>query len=284
MRRTSVSVPARAWRPLRAWREQRAGRRGSVPARSAGGTGRILWLALALVTWLLSTHALDIARALDARWIVKYPSAWRIDVQDRLSAFMSWLVDDARLGPIAFAELTRALAWLIEQPYALARALFAGGLVSGVGSDAIELLPPLPWLAVVVGVAALGHHAGGWRLALLTGLAFLYLAVFGQWEEPPEGYSTEALQQRLDYGYALGHRNDFLDRYYRMPGTHGRVLAAVDVLRGGALTDWLNMRDGSGSTAFSTLDAALRDAANEHEMMDAGARMHRWIEGNARED
>jgi len=153
-----------------------------VPARSAGGTGRILWLALALVTWLLSTHALDIARALDARWIVKYPSAWRIDVQDRLSAFMSWLVDDARLGPIAFAELTRALAWLIEQPYALARALFAGGLVSGVGSDAIELLPPLPWLAVVVGVAALGHHAGGWRLALLTGLAFLYLAVFGQWE------------------------------------------------------------------------------------------------------
>jgi len=64
-----------------------------------------------------------------------------------------------------------------------------------------------------------------------------YDAVFGQWEEPPEGYSTEALQQRLDYGYALGHRNDFLDRYYRMPGTHGRVLAAVDVLRGGALTD-----------------------------------------------
>jgi len=64
-----------------------------------------------------------------------------------------------------------------------------------------------------------------------------YDAVFGQWEEPPGGYSTEALQQRLDYGYALGHRNDFLDGYYRMPGTHGRVLAAVEVLRDGALTD-----------------------------------------------
>ncbi len=44
-----------------------------------------------------------------------------------------------------------------------------------------EILPPLPWIAVLVGAAIIGFDAGGRRLAIIAGGAFLYLAVFGQW-------------------------------------------------------------------------------------------------------
>lgn len=64
-----------------------------------------------------------------------------------------------------------------------------------------------------------------------------YDAVFGEWELPPDGFSEAALRKRLDYGYALGHRNDFLSRYYRMPGTHERILAAAALLREDVLSE-----------------------------------------------
>ena len=55
------------------------------------------------------------------------------------------------------------------------------GCCRGSGSTAVQLAPPLPWIAVVGIAAALGWRFGGLRLALLAGGAFLYLAVFGQW-------------------------------------------------------------------------------------------------------
>ena len=53
---------------------------------------------------------------------------------------------------------------------------------TGEGSNAVQLLPPLSWIAVIAIVTLIGGHAGGRRLAILVGLCFLYLAVFGQWE------------------------------------------------------------------------------------------------------
>ena len=46
----------------------------------------------------------------------------------------------------------------------------------------MQVLPPLPWFAVLAGAVLIGWHAGGARLAALAGAAFLYLAVFGQWQ------------------------------------------------------------------------------------------------------
>ena len=66
-------------------------------------------------------------------------------------------------------------------PLTAATAIFSTGLLRGSGSTAVQLAPPLPWIAVVGVVAALGYRFGGMRLALLAGGAFLYLAVFGQW-------------------------------------------------------------------------------------------------------
>jgi len=143
---------------------------------------RWLWPVLLVVTWLLSSNGKAIAKALDARWLVKYPSAWKWRLKDDISAFMQWLVDEASIGSLRFIDITRGLSWLIEQPYQLALGLFSKGLVTGQGSDSIQWLPPLSWIAVVIAVIALAYYARDGWLALLAGSAFTYLAVFGQWD------------------------------------------------------------------------------------------------------
>src|SRR3546814_10620361 len=95
---------------------------------------------------------------------------------------MKWLVEDASFGLFTFTELTRSIAWVLEQPYDLARALLVNGFVQGVGAEAVQWLPPLSWIAVVFVVAAIGHYAKSIGLAVFVGLCFLYLAVFGQWD------------------------------------------------------------------------------------------------------
>ena len=94
---------------------------------------------------------------------------------------MNWLVDDATFGLFTFREATRAVSAFLNVPLTAATAIFSTGLLRGSGSTAVQLAPPLPWIAVVGIAAALGYRFGGMRLALLAGGAFLYLAVFGQW-------------------------------------------------------------------------------------------------------
>ncbi len=141
-----------------------------------------LWISVFAITWLLSTYGRALAKSLDARWIMKYPPAWRLPLKNDISDAMKWLVEDASFGLFTFTEFTRSIAWVIEQPYNLALSLLSTGFVEGLGQDAVQILPPLSWIAVTVLVIALGHYAKDWLLAGLVGLAFLYLAVFGQWE------------------------------------------------------------------------------------------------------
>ena len=95
---------------------------------------------------------------------------------------MGWLINDAAFGPVRFTDVTRALAAVLEIPYRAALGLLATGLLSGQGSDAVQLLPPLSWIAVIGIVALLGLHAGGLRLSLLAGACFAFIAAFGQWQ------------------------------------------------------------------------------------------------------
>jgi len=143
---------------------------------------RIFWLALLIITWLISTNGKAIAKALDMRWIVKYPSAWKWRLKDDISKFMQWLVDEASIGVLRFIDITRGISWLIEQPYQLALMLFSKGLVTGQGSEAIHWLPPLSWIAVIMAIITLGYYARDIWLAFIAGAAFIYLAVFGQWD------------------------------------------------------------------------------------------------------
>ncbi len=144
--------------------------------------GVLVWGVLLFVTWILSRYGIGWAENAGLNWIAEYPSAWVVPLTTYISAAMNWLVEDANFGLFTFTEMTRALSWVIEQPYLLVRALLAEGFMQGSGRRAVQLFPPLSWIAVISGVVALGHYARDWVLAALVGAAFLYLAVFGQWE------------------------------------------------------------------------------------------------------
>ncbi|WP_108820398.1 ABC transporter permease [Pseudovibrio sp. Alg231-02] len=143
---------------------------------------RSFWLLLFASTWLLSSYSFPLYKALDARWIIKFPSAWQWQLDERISTFMAWLVEDAGFGLFTFRQLTRFLSALIEAPYNTMRAFLADGFHSGLGQQAVEIFPSMSWIAVTFLLVLLAVKAGGWRLAALVGGCFLYLVVFGQWQ------------------------------------------------------------------------------------------------------
>jgi len=114
-------------------------------------------------------------------WLKEIPPQWRLGLDTAISSFMKWLVEDATFGLFTFRDATRAFSAFLNVPLRAATSIFATGLLSGRGSTAVQLAPPLPWIAVVGIAAALGYRFGGLRLALIAGGSFLYLAVFGQW-------------------------------------------------------------------------------------------------------
>ena len=115
-------------------------------------------------------------------WAFKYPYEWEIPLKFWISDFMKWLLNEFDLGLFTFRELTRSIAWIIEQPYWLVRSLLSTGFLKGQGSDAIEVFPRLSWLAVISIVTMMGLYAKDWKLAALVGGCFFYLAIFGQWD------------------------------------------------------------------------------------------------------
>lgn len=114
-------------------------------------------------------------------WAHELPSSLQVGLDAGISKAMKWLIEQASFGLFTFKELTRAIAAALNVPLDIATSVLSTGLQQGRGSAAIQLAPPLPWIAVIGLVAALGYRFGGTRLALLAGLSFLYLAVFGQW-------------------------------------------------------------------------------------------------------
>ncbi|MGV6849056.1 MAG: ABC transporter permease [Marinibacterium sp.] len=144
--------------------------------------GRLFWLGLFAVTWTLSQYSFQIYKALDARWIIRFPKKYQLNLDTWISAFLDWLVNSANFWFFSFRDLTRAIAWLIELPYRFLRDVLVEGFTSGLGEQAVQIVPPLSWVAVIVAAVAVGRHARDWKLAALVGACFLYLAVFGQWD------------------------------------------------------------------------------------------------------
>ena len=148
------------------------------PSRiSRRGAIRIAWLAVAALTVILAVAGEQIAP-----WAVTWPKSAEVPAKSWVSAAMNWLVDDASFGLFTFTELTRGIARVVEVPYTIALSVLSTGFLSGEGSNAVMILPPLSWLAVTLVAMLIAGHAGGRRLAMLIGGCFLYLAVFGQWE------------------------------------------------------------------------------------------------------
>jgi glycine betaine/proline transport system permease protein len=144
--------------------------------RLDGGMPSIPWLVAGVAFILLWQFGEPLAK-----WAFDYPRAWRLPAQRWIGDAMKWLLNDAHFGLFTFTELTRFIAAAINVPYRLALSLLSTGFLSGQGSSAVQIVPPLSWLAVVGIVSLLGFYAGGRKLALLSGGCFLFLAIFGQW-------------------------------------------------------------------------------------------------------
>lgn len=142
----------------------------------------LFWWGLLAVTWVLSSYSFQLYKALDARWIIRFPKAWQLDFESWISDAMTWLLEQASFGLFTFQQLTRFISILIEVPYDAARALLADGFVRGLGSNAVDIAPPLSWIAVTALMVLFARYAKGWGLAGLVAACFVYLAVFGQWD------------------------------------------------------------------------------------------------------
>lgn len=168
--------------------------------------GRVFWLGLFLVTWALSTWAGPAAKALGWKWVAKFPRTAELPTDKVISRFMKWLLEQAAIGPVAFRDVTRAISAAIEAPYAAARAALIDGVWLGQGQQAVELLPSVSWVAILVAFVALAARAGGLSLAVLVGACFGYLAVFGQWHSAMVTLASVAISVPLGVlgGVALG--------------------------------------------------------------------------------
>ncbi|MBX3597781.1 MAG: ABC transporter permease subunit [Rhizobiaceae bacterium] len=116
-----------------------------------------------------------------AKWALDYPKTWTIPAAKWISNLLKWLLNDATFGLFTFTQLTRFIAAVVEVPYQAALSLLSTGFLSGRGSSAIQLAPPLSWIAVIAIVGMIGHYAGGARLAIFAAGCFVFLAIFGQW-------------------------------------------------------------------------------------------------------
>src|SRR5690606_18238189 len=166
------------------------------PARKLSA-GKLVWLAalsLFVVLWQWGDAA---------KWAFDYPKAWRIPAQRWISNAVEWLVNSASFGLFTFTDLTRFIASLIDIPYTVILSLLSTGFLSGEGSSAVEIFPPLSWIAVIAIVTLMGLYAGGRRLALLVALCFGFLAVFGQWKSAMVTLSSILVAAPLGIGGGL---------------------------------------------------------------------------------
>jgi glycine betaine/proline transport system permease protein len=160
-------------------------------------------------------------------WMTELPPRFRIGLDTAVSAVLKWLVEDASFGLFTFKEMTRGFAQVLNVPLDIATSILSTGLREGRGSAAVQLAPPLPWIAVVGVVSALGYRFGGWRLAALAGGAFLYLAVFGQWESAMLTLSSIVVAAPL--GVAAGLVTGVIG--YRVPAFRRFITPVLDLMQ-----------------------------------------------------
>ena len=135
--------------------------------------------------------------------VASWPEPWIIPFRFWISDFMKWLINDFDLGLFTFKELTGSVAWLLEWPLRAAQSLLAEGFSRGIGRDAVEVFPRIPWVALLAVCALAGLSVRGFGLAALVAGAFLYLAVFGQWESAMVTLSSIAIAVPLGAGAGL---------------------------------------------------------------------------------
>jgi len=90
---------------------------------------------------------------------------------------ITYVAKDAAIFGVELNQITRAFATIFLYPMRFLQDLLTTGLTVGG-----FVLPPLPWLSVMLVSALLGARLGGWKLAALVSSALLYALLFGLWQ------------------------------------------------------------------------------------------------------
>ncbi len=111
-------------------------------------------------------------------------------------------------------QFTRGVSGFILFMIELVRELLLGGVKTIVTFTSWDWAtenqwarwPALPWTVVAGGAALLGYALSGWGLAIFAGVAFSYIAVFGQWEPSMQTLSFVLIAAPVSVclGLALG--------------------------------------------------------------------------------
>lgn len=134
-----------------------------------------IWLGLALaLVALTQVPALHVL-----------PEPWVLPIQTWVGQMLDWLIKDAALFGVKLSEITRSLAWLLSQPFALINAiLWEGGELAKVD------LPPLSWSVILLATTVAAWRFGGTRLALLAAAALGYCLLFNFWDSAMKTLSS----------------------------------------------------------------------------------------------
>jgi len=164
------------------------------PLEGGGATrgergGRLIGLALLALALLLVLFRPWLPEAL-----MRLPETLVLPLADWINAAFAFVKDD-----LGFVHVTRFVAGGIESLLDVtANLLYGKRRWPNVG--------PVPWMVVALGAAMLGYALGGWRLALLGGGTFVWVALMGQWTWTMETLSVivVAVPVAVLLGLALG--------------------------------------------------------------------------------
>ncbi len=145
--------------------------------RDADSLSRFLWPVL-IGLLLLAQFA-----GSPGDWFIAWPTEWVLPFTSSLNTAMDWFVETA-------GWFFRGLSDILAVP------------VSAVQ----KFLHWLPWPVVVAVTAVLSWAASGWRLALFSTLALLYMVVVGYWPESMNSLSLVIISVPLAIaiGFAFG--------------------------------------------------------------------------------
>lgn len=159
-----------------------------APPRALPDRGRV---ALAL---LLGALVLVLFRDLLPAPLVRVPEALIVPFADWINAAFTFARDEMGLMAV-----TRAFSDAVEFCLDVTANLLYG-------KSRWPRIGPVPWTVIAASAAMAGYALGGWRLALLSGGTFVWIAVMGQWKWAMETLSVIVVAAPLSVmlGLAMG--------------------------------------------------------------------------------
>lgn len=130
-----------------------------------------------------------------AGWLIVFPDAWVVPITPWLNSFMDWCVEH-------FGAFFRAFSAALDVPMSLVR----------------DFLNWLPWSVNLALLTFVAYVVSGWRLAVFTFLAILYMVVIGYWTESMNSLALVAISvpMAVAIGFGLGALAFFSKRAERV--------------------------------------------------------------------